>query len=215
MTDFIDFLIELLKQWAEILPLPVFVFIGALLEEILAPIPSPLVMTLAGSVAEASGLALVLLPILALIGAVGKTIGAYGIYWLANKFEHILTGRFGKFIGVSHKQVLNLNKRLEKGGRNREWLVIFTLRALPIMPTAPVSFAAGILQLKQRVYLISTFAGLIMRNLFYLYLGYTSVGTLEKLNDNLDSFESIGYIIILIIVAAIIFYIYKNRKHDL
>lgn len=208
----IDAVIELLREWAEFLPLPLFTFIGALIEEVIAPVPSPLVMTLGGSLAEAKGMPVVYLILLALTGAVGKTIGAFGIYWLADRFENLITGKFGKYLGVSHKQIENLGKHLEG---NREWWGMFLLRAIPIIPTAPVSFGAGVLALNQKVYLSSTFLGIFVRNLFYLYLGYASTGTLERLNESLGSFESIGYIVILAIVAGLFWYIYKKRRHEL
>ncbi len=203
----------MLRDWAAAMPLPLFSFLGSFIEEIIAPIPSPFVMTLAGSFAEAKGQPVIYLALLAAIGAIGKTIGALIIYWIADKFENLITGRFGKFLGVSHSQITNLGSRLEKGPG--EWWVLFSLRAIPIMPTAPVSFAAGILQLKLKSYLTSTLAGLFVRNLFYLYLGYSSTGAIENLNNNLGSAESFGYALILIFAVALIVYIYRNRRHNL
>lgn len=207
-----DFIIELLESWANLLPLPLFTFTGALIEEVIAPVPSPLVMTLSGSLAEAKGMPVVYLALLAFTGAAGKTIGSFVIYWLADRFEDIITGRFGRFLGVSHKQIENLGARLEGKG---EWWAMFLLRAIPIMPTAPVSFAAGVLALNLRTYLTSTFAGIFVRNLFYLYLGYAGTSTLERINESLDVFETIGYVILLAIMGGVFLYIYKKRRHDL
>lgn len=208
----IDRFLDLLRAWAELLPLPIFTIVGSFVEEIIAPIPSPFVMTLAGSLAEAESRPLVYLFFLAAIGAVGKTVGSVIIYFIADRFEDAITGRFGKFIGVSHKQVMHLSERLEKG--RGEWAVLFALRALPIMPTAPISLASGVLRVNMKTYLTSTAAGLFVRNIFYLYLGYTSTNALERLNSGLDSFETIGYAMLLIAIAAILAYIYRaRRKH--
>ena len=206
----IDKFLELLHAWAELLPLPVFSFIGAFVEEVIAPIPSPFVMTLAGSLSEADGKPLLYLLLLAVVGAIGKTIGAFIIYVIADKFENVITSRFGKFIGVTHKNVAHLSERLEKG--RGEWAVIFALRALPVMPTAPISLSAGLLQLNKKTYLTSTALGLVVRNLFYLYIGYTSTNALEKLNSDLDSFETFGYALLLIFLVAIMGYIYWHRR---
>lgn len=174
--------------------------------------PSPLVMTLGGSLAAAKGMPMVYLLVLAVCGALGKTIGSFIVYWIADKFEHIITGKFGRFIGVTHQQVESLSRRLK--GR-REWLVVFALRAIPIMPTAPVSFAAGVLELNKRIYLTATFAGVLVRDIFYLYLGFVSAGALDHLNDSLDTFESIGYILILAVIVAIFVLIYRKRRSGL
>lgn len=206
----IDAFLRLLKSWAEVLPLPVFTFFGASIEEIVAPIPSPFVMTLAGSLAEAQNQPIIFLTILAVLGAIGKTAGSLIIYVVADKFEDIITSKFGKLLGVSHRQITAIHEKLERG--KGEWIAIFLLRALPIMPTAPVSVAAGILELDKKTYLTSTAFGLVVRNLFYLYLGYTSTNALGNLNNNLDSIETIGYILLLIFAAGLMLYIYRSRR---
>ncbi|NBO17531.1 MAG: hypothetical protein EBV07_01430 [Proteobacteria bacterium] len=72
MSEIINLLIQYLKEISSTLPLPVFTFIGALLEEIIAPIPSPIVMTLAGSLAAAANFSYLYLLLLALTGSFGK-----------------------------------------------------------------------------------------------------------------------------------------------
>lgn len=92
--------------------------------------------------------------------------------------------------------------------------MIFLLRAVPIMPTAPVSIVCGLIKVKIRTYITSTFLGTLVRNIFYLYLGFTSIGALESLNEGIDSLEKIGYLILLILVVAALGYIYIHRKKD-
>ncbi len=206
----LDFAIAWLHHWAEIMPLPWFTFLGAILEEIIVPIPSPLVMTLGGSLAASVNSGVAYLLLLALTGTAGKSIGSYGIYLVADKFENVVAGRWGKYIGISHQQIEAIGKRLGKGWKDN--IVIFILRALPIMPTAPVSFVAGLLKMDVKGYVISTALGVFVRNIFYLYLGYTSLGALEKINENLASSESIGSLIVLILIAGLIYYIYRKRR---
>lgn len=205
-----DFFIEILRSWAEVLSPPWFTFFGTMLEEIIAPIPSPLVMTLGGSLAESLHKNVSYLFLLALTGTAGKTIGSYVIYLIADKFENVLATRAGKWIGISHTQIENIGARLGKGWKDN--VAIFVLRALPIMPTAPVSFVAGILKIDLKTYLVSSALGIFVRNMFYLYLGFTSLGALENINSNLASWESVGSVIVLVLVAALILYIYKKRR---
>ena len=206
----IDYLIELLKKFAEIVPLPIFTFLGALVEEVIAPIPSPVVMTLAGSFAAAEQQSILYLVFLAFVGTIGKTIGMFIVYIVSRTFENVVTNKFGKFIGITDKQVEKISAKLGKGWKDN--VALFLLRAAPIVPTAPVSIVAGLLRLDLRTYLLSSAAGVFVRNVFYLYLGYTSVGALEKINENLDSLETIGYVIILLGIGGIIFYIWKKRR---
>jgi len=206
----IDYFIDQLKALAELVPLPIFTFLGALVEEVIAPIPSPVVMTLAGSFAAAEQQSILYLLFLALVGTIGKTIGMFVVYIISRTFENVVTNKFGKFVGITDKQVEKISAKLGKGWKDN--VALFLLRAAPIVPTAPVSIVAGLLRLDLKSYLISSAAGVFVRNVFYLYLGFTSVGALEKINDNLDSLETIGYVIILLGIGVIVFYIWKKRR---
>jgi membrane protein DedA with SNARE-associated domain len=212
LSDLLQPLIDLLHQFSEIMPLPWFAFVGAFVEEVIAPIPSPLVMTLAGSISATNDNPISYLFFLAFIGAVGKTIGSYIIYVLADKGEDVVMNKFGKLLGVSHREVEIIGKHLNKGWRDD--FVLFLLRAVPIMPTAPVSIVCGLVKLNLRTYITSTFLGTMVRNIFYLYLGYTSLGALESVNEGIDSFEKIGYLVILITLGLAFAYIFYQRKND-
>lgn len=212
LSTIIQPFIEFLQQVAGIWPLPWFVFIGAFIEELIAPIPSPLVMTLSGSLAAAQGSVWIYLGWLALIGAIGKTIGSYLVYILADKGEDLITKKWGKYLGVSPQDIETIGKQLNHGWRDD--IVVFLLRAIPIMPTAPVSIVCGMIKLNKRTYIVSTFLGTLVRNMFYLYLGFTSMGALESLNEGIDSLEKFGYLILLFMIGLIMFYIYRQRKSD-
>lgn len=212
LSQLLSPLIELLHQLSGLVPLPIFTFFGAFIEEVIAPIPSPLVMTLAGSMAASLGKAWTYLIWLALVGAIGKTIGSYIIYVISDKGEDIVLNKFGKYLGVSHKEVEIIGKHLNKGWRDE--FVLILLRAIPIMPTAPVSIVCGLIKINLKTYLSSTFIGTLIRNVFYLYLGFTSVGALESINEGIDSFEKIGYLILLIMVAAGLLFIYVQKKNE-
>lgn len=203
-------LILWLENLALQVPVTWFTFIGALVEEVIAPIPSPLVMTLAGSIAASQNQPLLFLFLLALIGALGKTIGSFIIYVIADKAEDIVISKFGRMLGVSHDDTEGLGAFFGRGGRDD--IAIFLLRAIPIMPTAPVSAIAGIIKLDLKIYLTATFLGLAVRNMLYLYLGYTSVGALESVVDGLDSLEKIGYFVLAVGMGLAILWMYRKRQ---
>ncbi|MCC6711073.1 MAG: hypothetical protein IT416_01840, partial [Candidatus Pacebacteria bacterium] len=75
---------QALINWLEVfsgqVPVTWFIFVGALVEELVAPIPSPLVMMLGGSIAAGQGSPLLFILFLALIGALSKTLGSLLIY---------------------------------------------------------------------------------------------------------------------------------------
>lgn len=206
-----DLVINWLQNLASQVSLPLFVIIGVFVEEVVAPIPSPLVMTLAGSISLSQNQPWIYLFYLAVIGAISKTIGSYLIYKIADKLEDIVIDKFGRFLGVSHSDTEGLGKFLSKG--NRDDLALFLMRALPIVPTAPVSIISGLIKTDIKTYLISTFLGLLVRNSIYLYVGHASFGALESLNQGFDSLENIGYLFILSIILMFVIWIYRKRKH--
>ncbi len=203
-------LISWLEALSQQIPVTWFVFIGALVEEVIAPIPSPLVMMLAGSISASQSISLLFILVLALIGAFSKTIGSFVIYMIADKAEDIIISKFGKFLGVSRSDTEGLGKFLGEG--KREGLAIFLMRAIPVMPTAPVSVIAGLIKVNLRSYLLSTFLGLIVRNSIYLYLGYTSLGALESLNEGFDSLENIGYLVLAVFAGMALLWMYRKRQ---
>jgi membrane protein DedA with SNARE-associated domain len=210
MSGFLQIFIDWLQMLGTIVPLPVFVVLGALIEEIIAPIPSPFVMTAAGSIAAAQHQPIWMLGVLALLGAAGKTFGSYVLYVLADKIENLLGSRLGKLIGISHEEIESIGKVLNHGWRDD--FLIFALRAIPIVPTAPVSLVAGLIKVNLKTYLTATFVGIVVRNLIYLYLGYTSLGALESLNHGFDSFEKIGTLAFVALMGAAVIYFYWLRR---
>ncbi len=210
MGGITSFLIELMQELAQRVPLPLFTVLGAMIEEILAPIPSPVIMTLSGSLAAASNQPISYLAFLALIGAIAKTFGSWVVYLVADKAEDFIISKFGRILGVSKDDTEGFGKYLNKGWRDD--IVLFLLRALPIMPTAPVSVVCGLIKLNLRTYLVSTFFGTIVRNAFYLYFGYTSLHALETINEGFDSLETIGYIILAVLFGGLTLWFYKKRR---
>ncbi len=203
-------LISWLEAFSQRVPVTWFVFIGSLIEEIIAPIPSPLVMMLGGSISAGQGSPLLFIGFLALIGALSKTLGSLLIYIISDKAEDVVVDKFGKFLGVSHNDTEGLGKFFGQG--KRDDIAIFILRAVPIMPTAPVSVIAGLIKVNLKTYLISTFLGLIVRNLIYLYLGYTSLGALESLSEGFDSLEKVGYLILSVFAGLVLLWMYRKRQ---
>jgi membrane protein DedA with SNARE-associated domain len=208
IAPFISYLHEL----STITPLPWFIAVGAFIEEVIAPIPSPLVMTLGGSLAASSNQAFIYLFWLALIGSVAKTGASYIVYVISDKAEDLVLNKLGRFIGVSHKDVEKIGSQLSGGWRDD--VVMLLLRAVPIIPTAPVSVVSGLLKINLRTFFWTTLIGYAIRNFFYLYLGFTSVGALDKVNEGLDSFETIGYLIVAGILLALVYYFYKQRQDE-
>lgn len=200
----------LLLSYATTLSLPTFVFIASIIEEIVAPIPSPTVMLLAGSFARVQEQTLLMLIPLALIGALGKTLGGLVVYLISDRAEDVVMRRFGHFFNVSHEDVEHFGKRLGKGKRDYAFLTM--LRALPFIPSVILSVGSGILKIPLPLFIFSTFFGTIIRDGFYLYAGYVGTVVLSKFiaeSTHIETYiEIIGAVVILYFLVR---HIYRRK----
>lgn len=210
--NFINQLTIQLEMLSQKIPVEAFTFIGALVEEIIAPIPSPIVMTAAGSVAGSQGKSVLYLLVLAMIGAIGKIIGSLILYYVADKAEDFFVGKFGRLVGIKQSDIESLSKHFGEG--KKDFLVVFLARLIPIVPTAPISVVAGLLHLNVKNYLSASFLGYLGRNFIYLYFGYVGYESFHVLVEGLDSIESIMTILIgLGMVFLIGWFYYRRMKY--
>lgn len=205
---------SILISFANTLPLEVFVFIASFVEEVIAPIPSPTVMLVAGSFARVQDYAFFALVLLALIGAVGKTVGALVVYFITDKGEDFVMEKFGKFFGVTHEDVEKLGKKLGNGVR--DYVVLTLLRAFPFMPSVVVSVGGGLLKVPLPLFITSTFLGTILRDGLYLYAGYAGATALFAIINKSSNLET--YIEVLVALAVVGFIVYRiyhrnSRNH--
>lgn len=208
--SFFDPFIASLESLTKVIPLELFVLAGSFIEEVVAPIPSPFVMVLAGSLAGAQGHPFVYLLLLALLGAVGKTIGAWILYVVADKLEDVVIAKFGRFLGVTHKEIESIGKKLNGGWQDNVFLLI--ARAIPVLPSAPISIACGIIKINIKTYLTSTFAGTFLRNMMYLYLGYAGLDNYKHITEGFEGVESLGQIALFGVIAAVVGWAYYKRR---
>jgi membrane protein DedA with SNARE-associated domain len=151
---------------------PVVVFWGVIIESIIVPIPSPLIIMGAGALLIEPGLSkgAAFLPIatrIVLPGAVASTLGAFFAYGIAYWGGKPMIDRFGRFLGFDWDDILSMEKRIA----GRVPLMVFLLRAAPIVPLSLISAAAGVLRLPVLQFSLWTFLGSLPRCLLLGYLG--------------------------------------------
>jgi len=190
-------MLQYVSQILTWVPLELFVFLGSIIEEILFPIPSPLIMTTAGVAAQQAGYSWFGFLILALFGAIGKTIASWAIYEFAEKSEDLILNRYGKYVGLSHARVEKIGSLFSKG----LWddAILFLLRVVPIVPTFLVSVVAGFIKVNRTTFLYTTFLGTIVRNLLFLYIGVYGLQSYSYLSSQYKN----SFLIILLFFGVI------------
>ena len=207
--DIIETLITFLEELAAQVPVELFAFLGSFIEELIAPIPSPVVMTLSGSMVAVNGSPFWYLFVVAVIAAIGKTIGAVILYFVADKAEDVVLSRAGRYIGITHVQVEKIGDRFQ--GTPRDYVTLLLIRSTPIIPSAPISLICGLIALPKRLFIVSTFFGTIIRDFVYLYIGFTGLGAAAEITHGIEGASSIITILLgLVGVGIFAWILYKK-----
>jgi membrane protein DedA with SNARE-associated domain len=206
MHVFEDFLASL----AHSLPLELFVFCGSFLEEVIAPIPSPSIMLIAGSFGMVQGYTLSGLTALVFFASIGKTLGGLVMYGIAAKVKDAALPIFGKFIGITATDIEQFGERFK--GNARDYFVYIFFRSVPIIPSILLSFGSGVIRLPLRLFIVGTFVGTVVRDTFYIIVGYVGTDTLHTYLASVSKTESIVQILTVLAVGAGILYL-LHREH--
>jgi len=190
------------------------VFVGVMIEQIIVPIPSPLIIMGAGAILIPSGLSipqafLQILWLIVLPGTIASTLGSYIGYLISFYGGKALVIRFQRFLDVDWKEIENLEKRFQ--GKT-EALTIFLSRAIPVFPISLVSIFAGLLRVPIRPFTVFTFLGAIFRCFFLAFVGWWIGATYERVATQLDSAETIVSVAMLIAMVAALGYLYKKLR---
>lgn len=214
MESLVNHIAGLVLVLSEHVPLEVFVFVGALLEEIIAPIPSMLVMTTAGFLAALDGHTPFFLIWLVIIGNLGKVLGSLGWYVVGDKLEDIVVGRFGRFFGLTHADIERMGKRFT-GRLWQDGALIFLLRAIPFFPSLAVSLASGVIKIELRTFLLASYLGNACKDFFYITVGYFGAQALRTFLLEIERVRfGLGILITLVVVIALVL-AYRERHRGM
>lgn len=207
----IEALIHFLQS--SILPMGGFgVFAASVIEEVIAPIPSALVMTMAGFlfVTGTSSWSTVyaLLLQVALPAALGVTLGSFAVFYAARFGGRFVIEKWGKYIGLRWKDVEKFQNRL--GGTKRDEMLIGLARTVPIVPSVAISAFCGILGMNVWKYAIISFIGVFLRGIILGILGWQVGNVYGKYAKAISSLENV--ILVSTVLAVLIFIVVKYKS---
>ncbi len=191
------------------------VFIGVMIEQVIVPIPSPMIIMGAGAILISPDLSiphgiLQILWIIVLPGTIASTLGSYIGYTISYYGGKALVIRFEQFLGVDWDQIERLERRFQ--GKKVAWSLILA-RAIPAFPLSLISVLGGLLRIPIKPFTLYTFIGSIFRIFFLGFVGWWIGATYEKVASHLDTLETMISILMLIAMGGILGYLYyKFRK---
>jgi len=162
--------IQLLIQWiSEFLSEYLYagVFLAAILETIIPPIPTMAVFPTAGFIASQNGLNLFEVVLLGIIGGFGASIGSTVIYLIALKLGRAALLKYLKRVRVSEKKLERVEKWFEKYG---DKAVLFG-RMIPVFREM-ISIPAGLLKMNTKKFLLYTILGSCGWGVTMVLVGY-------------------------------------------
>jgi len=185
------------------------IFVAALLENLFPPIPSEVIFPLVGFVAYHNNLGIIHAISMGLVGAIGSTVGAIVIYYFSLKIGKPAILRFGSYIKVSEKALLNAESWFQKYGT----IAVFSGRMAPAIREL-ISIPAGIARMNIMKFIFFTFAGSAVWSVALTLLGYFLGDAWSIMADQLSSVFSVIAVIILITIFAVFGLRYYSKRKD-
>lgn len=189
------------------------IILAMALESCCIPLPSEIVMPLAGFfVATSAGTATGRLSLIGvtLAGALGCLLGSAVAYGIGASGGRPLLLRYGKYVLISQADSDRADRWFAKYGSP----VAFFSRLLPVIRTY-ISLPAGISRMNFGKFMLYTFLGSLPWTFALAYLGYAFGPALQqKLSQMSNVFHGLDVIIIGLVVVAVAFYVYRHLKHD-
>ena len=210
ISEITKWIMDLMRHYGQL-----SVFVGVMIEQIIVPIPSPLIIMGAGAILISPGFSIPeafvqILWIIVLPGSIASTLGSYIGYLISFYGGKALVVRLQRFLDVDWGELENLGKRFQG---KKEALSIFLSRAIPVFPISLVSIFAGLLRIPIKPFTLYTFLGSIFRCLFLGFFGWWIGATYDKVATRLDSVETAISVLMLLGMGALFGYLYfKFRR---
>ena len=143
------------------------VFLAAIIETVIPPIPTMVVFPTAGFIASQNGLGLPELFLLGILGGLGASVGSTVIYLIALKLGRTALLKYLKYVKVSEKKLIKVEEWFQKYG---DKAVLFG-RMIPVFREM-ISIPAGLLKMKMPKFLVYTILGSCGWSMTMIFIGY-------------------------------------------
>ncbi|MEM2131430.1 MAG: VTT domain-containing protein [Candidatus Woesearchaeota archaeon] len=203
ISDLSNWLLELIKSHGILA-----VIFGVLLETIIVPLPSPLILMAAGYILIPHTNIINIIStafLISFVAGLTQTIGSFLLYLPGFYIGKPFIQKYKKFHGLEWKDIEHFQKKFDS---TKEEISIFFLRALPIIPLSIISGLSGILKIDFKKYTIATFLGTLPRNMILVFSGFFLGEFYMQIAKKIDNAESIMTIVI---IALIIIYLILHK----
>lgn len=195
------------------------VFIGTVIEEIIAPIPSTVVVLtssffMLGNLPVDLGSILSLILYIGLPVGFGMVIGSSVIYGLCYYLGKPFVSKWGKYLGLKWDDIEKFKRKIDN--QKRDSLLIYIARTVPVIPSVAISGFCGVVRYDFTKYVILTFLGGFTRAVILGFIGWQFGAYTQDISLQMDNLENIFIILIIIAVIGYILYkkVYQKRNES-
>ncbi len=191
---------------------PWAVFGGSILEQIVTPIPSSVVVLgasffLMKGVAMSAGSLQTMFFNISIPAALGVTLGSLLYYGISYKIGIPFVERAGKYLGVSIEDLEGVEKRVKES--RYENLFLFTARCVPVIPSIAISLFCGLIRYNPRNYVLITFFGAMVQASILGIIGWQFGNFYLTLSEGLSFIDNI---ILVVLVLVVVIFVLKKRS---
>lgn len=172
----------------------VSIFWAGVIEQVISPIPSVLIPMGGGALLVTKNLQF--LPALIQIGkkislpyALGATIGCSILYLGSLYGGKVLIEKFGKFFGLSMKNVERFRRKFTRGFKDE--LIIFFLIVLPATPISLIAASCGVIGIGPLEFYPLLFMGTLVRATLLGWLGWQAGEAYQLIGSSLNVVETL------------------------
>ncbi len=184
------------------------VFAAEVIEEVIVPIPSAVILLGSGFLFLKGPLTLSLLSTLfftiVIPASIGLTLGSLVIYGLAYKGGKPFLEKYGHLLGVGWSDVEAINQKFTEGVFD-EWSLILA-RVFPIIPSVLIAVFAGVTRMDIKKYTILTLIGAFFKALLLGIIGWQVGGLYIKYADVIGRVENTVFAITILSILGFIAY---------
>jgi len=176
------------------------------LENVFPPIPSEVVLPLAGSLTLTGRFTI---PVITIVGMLGSLTGAFLFYglgkWLGEPRVRALIAKFGKYALLSTD---DLDRSLQWFDKSDDWVIFFS-RMVPIVRSL-ISIPAGIASMNFAKFSFFTILGTALWSFVLSFAGRLLGEQWPLIADFINAYQNV--VLVITIVAVISFVAYRLLK---
>jgi membrane protein DedA with SNARE-associated domain len=206
----LDWFLLTISSYSHTISLEIMALVGGFIEEIAPPMPVPPIMFIVGSFARVQEYPLLAILGLAMLSALGRTLGGTIVYKVVDKAEDVFINRFGRYFGLKVGQIESFGQRFSRNWS--DYLLLIAIRSLPFISSTLVSVASGLIKIPLRVFWIATYVGSVMRDSFFLYAGFIGTRAFKHFLQESAHISIVIKLSVIVSILGLLIYLYARQQ---